>query len=63
MTLDLVATQGIIKQAVDESVEKIHAWITAEIIDQILRKEIKAKEKVATAKDTLEKFMAHWKKD
>jgi hypothetical protein len=62
VTTTLATTQGIIKQEVDESVEKMQAQITAETVDQILQKEIEVKEKVVTVKETFKKFMVHWKK-
>jgi hypothetical protein len=60
--MTLTTTQGIIKQAVDEGVEKMQAHVTAETVDQILQKELEVKEKVVTMKETFEKFMVHWKK-
>jgi hypothetical protein len=58
----LTTTQGIIKQEVDEGVEKMQAHVTAETIDQILQKELEVKEKVHDNKRDLQKFMVHWKK-
>jgi hypothetical protein len=59
MTTTLKATQGIIKHATKEYVEKLHAHVTANIVDKILQKEIEVKEKTATMKETFKVFMTH----
>jgi hypothetical protein len=39
VTTTLATTRGIVKQEVEESVEKMQARVTAETIDTILQKE------------------------
>jgi hypothetical protein len=61
--MTLTTTQGIIKQEVEEGVEKVQAhMLLLKQVDQILQKELEVKEKAATMKVTFEAFMVHWKK-
>jgi hypothetical protein len=62
VAMTLTTTQEIIKQEVDGGVEKMHAHVSAEIIDHILQKQLEVKEKIVTARETFEKFLVHWKK-
>jgi hypothetical protein len=62
VTTALATARGIVKQVVEESVDKMQTQITFETIDTILQKEIEVKEKATIAKDTLEIFMENGKK-
>jgi hypothetical protein len=58
---ELAVAQGIVKQVVQESVEKLKSPITTQTTEGILTQEAQAKEKAVTTKETFQKFIVMWK--
>jgi methyltransferase-like protein len=57
VTEELAAVQGMVKQAMQDSEEKLKNPITTQMTDEIVAQEVQAKEKITTAKETFEKLI------
>jgi flagellin-specific chaperone FliS len=56
----LAVMQGMVKQ-VEKDCEENLVMLMTQVIEEILEMEAEAKKEVATARETLQKFMESWK--
>jgi hypothetical protein len=58
VTKELMAAQGIVKQAAQDSAEKLKNHIIAQKTYAILAQEVEAKERIITINETFKKLVA-----
>jgi molybdopterin synthase catalytic subunit len=56
----LVVVQGTVKKATQDNEEKLMT-LTAQVVEEILEKEVEVKKEVTTTRETLQNFMEAWK--